>query len=340
MSTVTVAAEPGAGRTRRSLDPGVVGGLGRLFALVVLMAIMSFVSPVFLGVRNLSTILTNACVMIILGVGETIAIVTRGADLSIGSVLTITSVVAAIMVKAGVFYGWAILAALAFGLALGLLNGFMIAVVGLPSFVSTYGLLWALFGFAYLILNGYVIYGFDPAFRFVGNGQLFGIVPMPIVVMLVVVAAGVFVMRKTTLGRKFYAVGANPDVAKMSGVNVSRTTIVAFGISGLLAAVAGIVQVARINACQADIGQPYLLPTLATVAMGGTSFAGGQGGVVGTVIGALIMTVVQNAMNLLGVPALWREAIIGALIIVTVLTDISLRKRLTTVRTKGAGQVA
>lgn len=330
--TTAAAAELSVRRSLRTVDPNLVASLGRLIALIILMVIMSFVSPVFLGLRNLSTILTNACIMIILGVGETIAIVTRGPDLSIGSVLTITSVLAAIMVKANIWFGWAILAALAFGVLLGVLNGFMIAIVGLPSFISTYGLLWALFGFAYLMLNGYVIYGFDPAFRFIGNGVLFDTVPMPIVVMIVVVAAGIFVMKKTTLGRKLYAVGANPDVAKMSGINVERTTIVAFGISGLLAALAGIVQVARINACQADIGQHYLLPTLATVAMGGTSFAGGQGGVIGTVIGALIMTVVQNAMNLMGVPALWRDAIIGVLIIVTVLTDMFLRKRFERIR--------
>lgn len=328
MTTITVADKPARARVG-AVDPKVLGDLGRLAALVALMAIMSFVSPVFLTMRNLSSIVTNASVMIIVGVGMTVAIVTRGPDLSVGSILTITSVIAAIMVKANVFFGFAIVAAIAFGIVLGMLNGFMIAKVGLPSFISTYGLLWALFGFAYLILNGYVIYGFDPAFRFIGNGLLFDVVPMPIVVMVLVVAAASFVMNKTTLGRRLYAVGANPDVAKMSGIDVSRTIIVAFAISGMLSALAGVVLVARINACQADIGAPYLLPTLAAVFMGGTSPAGGQGGVVGTVIGALIMSIVQNAMNLLGVPAVWREAIIGALIIVTVLTDMSLRKRFT-----------
>jgi ribose transport system permease protein len=172
------------------------------------------------------------------------------------------------------------------------------------------------------------VYDFDPAFRFVGNGYLFGVVPMPIIVMLAVVAVGYFVLKKTTLGRSFYAVGANKDAARMSGINVGKTTLYAFAISGLLSAVAGIVLVARINACQADIGRNYLLPTLATVYMGGTRATGGQGGVIGTVVGAIIMTVVENGMNLLGVPSVWRTAIIGALIIITVLANLWVSKKL------------
>jgi len=311
-----------------AFDPGTLSGLGRLVALFLACLVMSIVSPVFFSARNLSNIITNACVMTILGVGLTITTITCGPDLSVGSTMTITSVIAAIMVKSGIFFGWAILAALVLGLLLGLLNGILIAKIGIPVFVSTYGLQWAIFGFAYVILKGYVIYDFDPLFRFVGNGYLFDVIPMPIIVMLVVVALGYFILKKTTLGRRFYAVGANRDMAKMSGVNVGMTTIWAFIICGFLSAVAGIVLVARINACQADIGKNYLLPTIATVYMGGTSAAGGKGGVFGTLIGALIMTVVENGMNLIGVPSVWRGTIIGALIIITVLVNIYLDKKL------------
>jgi len=299
-----------------------------LFALILICVIMSMLSPVFFSARNLSNIITNACIMTILGVGLTITIITCGPDLSVGSILTITSVIAAIMLKAGIFFGWAILAALALGILLGLLNGLMISKIGIPSFISTYGLQWAVFGFAYVILKGYVVYDFDPAFRFVGNGYLFDVIPMPIIVMLGVVIVGFIILKKTTLGRTFYAVGANKEAAKMSGINVEKTMIYAFIICGLLSAVGGIVLVARINACQADIGKNYLLPTIATVYMGGTRAAGGQGGVIGTLIGALIMTVVENGMNLMGVPSVWRGAIIGALIIITVLVNQWLNKKL------------
>jgi ribose transport system permease protein len=310
------------------IEPTTWASVGRVLALVVLCIAIGAFSPVFFSERNISITVTNACVLIILGVGNTITIITRGPDLSTGSILTITAVVAALMVKAGIFFGFAFGAALLFGAALGLLNGLMIARVGLPPFISTYGLQWAVFGFAYAILKGYVVYDFEPDFRYIGNHNLFGFLPMPIVVMVVVVLAGYFLLRKTTFGRRCYAVGANTDAAYMSGIDVGKTVIIAFIISGVLAALGGLVLVARINAIQADIGAQYLLTTIAVVYMGGTSATGGQGGVFGTVVGALIMTVVENAMNLFGVPSMWRNSIVGALIIVTVLIDLQLKRRI------------
>lgn len=324
---------PKTGARSRS-NPSFLAGLGRFGALAVLIAVGALVSDVFLSGRNISNIVTNASVMIILGVGQTIAIITNGPDLSAGSVLTICAVIATLMVKQlGVFFPVAILAALVLGMFLGYLNGYMIARIGIPSFISTYGLQWAVFGFAYVILKGYVIYDFDTAFRFIGNGYLFGTIPMPIVVMVLVVAGGVFMLRKTVLGRELYAVGANRVAARMSGVDTERKIMQAFILSGALAALAGIVLVARINAVQADIGKNYVLPVIAAVFMGGTSPTGGRGSLVGTVIGALIITVVQNGMNLLAVDSVWRDAVIGVLIILTVLIDIAMQKRLTRVQT-------
>ncbi len=327
MSIQTAVIQPFR-RKLSQVEPTTWASAGRVLALVVLCIAIGMFSPVFFSERNISITVTNACVLIILGVGNTITIITRGPDLSTGSILTITAVVAALMVKAGIFFGFAFGAALLFGAAIGLVNGLMIARVGLPSFISTYGLQWAVFGFAYAILKGYVVYDFEPDFRYIGNHNLFGFLPMPIVVMVLVVLAGYFLLRKTTLGRRFYAVGANTDAAYMSGIDVSKTVIIAFVISGVLAALGGLVLVARINAIQADIGAQYLLTTIAVVYMGGTSATGGQGGVFGTVVGALIMTVVENAMNLFGVPSMWRNSIVGALIIVTVLIDLQLKRRI------------
>ena len=327
MSIQTAVIQPFR-RKLSQVEPTTWASAGRVLALVVLCIAIGMFSPVFFSERNISITVTNACVLIILGVGNTITIITRGPDRSTGSILTITAVVAALMVKAGIFFGFAFGAALLFGAAIGLVNGLMIARVGLPSFISTYGLQWAVFGFAYAILKGYVVYDFEPDFRYIGNHNLFGFLPMPIVVMVLVVLAGYFLLRKTTLGRRFYAVGANTDAAYMSGIDVSKTVIIAFVISGVLAALGGLVLVARINAIQADIGAQYLLTTIAVVYMGGTSATGGQGGVFGTVVGALIMTVVENAMNLFGVPSMWRNSIVGALIIVTVLIDLQLKRRI------------
>jgi ribose transport system permease protein len=312
----------------KSPDLTYLPGLGRILALALICVVMSFAAPAFLTSRNLVLILTNTCINAILGVGLTITIITCGPDLSVGSILSITAVIATSMSKAGIPFYWAFLAAIVLGLCFGLLNGFLIAKIGIPSFISTYGLQWALFGFAYVILNGIVLYDFEPAYRFVGNASLLNVIPMPIVVMLVVVSLAHFMMTKTSMGRVFLATGANRDAAQMSGINTQKVILSAFAISGVLAAVAGIVLTARINACQADIGKELLLPSIATVYMGGTRATGGEGNVFGTLAGALIMTVVENSMNLLGVPSVWRSAIVGVIIIATVMVNLALSRRI------------
>lgn len=317
--------------TRRKglrLPAGSMSALGRVAVLAAIIVLGCLIDPSFLSLRNISNNVTNASILIVLGIGQTIAIITNGPDLSSGSIMTISAVVASILMKNfQVNFVLAILAALALGGLLGSLNGYMIAYVGLPSFISTYGLQWAVFGFAYVILQGYVLYDFNEAFRFIGNGNLFGFLQMPIVIMLILVILGIFVLRRTNFGRKCYAVGSNRTCATMSGINSKKVIVGAFVLSGALSAFAGVLFVARMNAVQADIGNAYLLPVLATVYMGGTSAAGGSGGILGTVVGALVITIVTNCMNLLAVPSEWRDAIIGVLIIVTVLLDSMVNKR-------------
>lgn len=304
-----------------------MSAIGRLAVLIAIIVLGCFIDESFLMSRNISNNLTNASILIVLGIGQTIAIITNGPDLSSGSIMTICAVVAAILMKNfEVHFIIAIIAALGLGGLLGSLNGYMIAYVGLPSFISTYGLQWAVFGFAYVILQGYVLYDFNETFRFIGNGVLFEnwfgtFLQMPIVIMVILVTMGLFFLRKTNFGRKCYAVGSNRTCATMSGINSKTVILRAFTLSGVLSACAGILFVARNNAVQADIGNAYLLPVLATVYMGGTSAAGGSGGILGTVVGALVITIVTNCMNLLAVPSEWRDAIIGVLIIATVLID-------------------
>jgi len=308
-------------------------GAARFMVLVGVCFVMSVLTRsdeygfVFLNMNNLLNIVRNASILIIIGVGETITLTARDVDLSVGSVLSLTSVVAAIMLnRYGIPFPLAILAALLIGAVLGLINGLLITYVGLPPFIATYGTLWVLFGFAYLILQGAVIYGFPAGFRVIGNGHLFGI-PMPIVVMTVVFLTGYFLLHHTTLGRRFFATGANIETARMSGIKVERVIIAAYAISGFLAAVAGLVLIAYTNGSEARIGDSYLLPVMAVVVMGGTSLAGGQGNLVGTLVAALIMAVIHNGMNILAVPAIWQSLVVGLLIIGTVLADQGLRKR-------------
>jgi len=314
-------------------DAPWMSSIGRFVALIFVMILMTFLtrSPdqgfVFLNIDNLLNVVRNASILIIIGIGETIVLTAKDVDLSIGSIISLTGVVAAIMMnKMGLSIPVAILSGLIIGALLGLVNGLLITFVGLPPFIATYGMLWVLFGFAYLILQGAVVYGFPEAFRFMGNGRLFGI-PMPIIVMAIVFVAAYLLLNHTTLGRRFFAAGANPEAAKMSGIKVNQTVIIAYVISGFLSALAGLVLIAYSNGADNIFGSSYLLPVMAVVVMGGTSLAGGQGSLTGTLIAALIMATINNGMNILAVPGTWQKLVVGTMIIGAVLLDLWIRKR-------------
>lgn len=309
---------------RIALSPAI----SRVLILVALFIFGCIIDPSFLSLRNIGNNLANASILIILGVGETVAIITAGPDLSSGSIMTMGAVVSAILMKSyNVNFVIAIICGLLVGGLIGALNGFMIAYIKLPAFISTYGLQWAVFGFAYVLLNGYVLYSFDDDFRFIGNGIIFKYFSMTTVCMVVIVIIGILLLKKTTFGRKCYSVGSNPVQARMSGIDTKKVILKAFIFSGVMSAAAGILYVARMNSVQSDIGSAYLLNVLAAVYMGGTSAAGGEGGIPGTIIGALAMQIVLNCINLLALPSELRDAVIGVLIIVTVLLDTVVRKQ-------------
>ena len=303
--------------------------LSRIAVLAVIIILGCVIDPSFLSLRNIGNNLANASILIILGVGETVAIITAGPDLSAGSIMTMGGVITAILLKNyNVPFVIAILAGILTGMLIGALNGYMIAYIRIPAFISTYGLQWAVFGFAYVTLQGYVLYGFNDNFRFLGNGIIFRYLSMATVCMIVIVALGILLLRFTTFGRKCYSVGSNATQAIMSGIDSRKVVLKAFIFSGAMSAFAGILYVARMNSVQSDIGSPYLLNVLAAVYMGGTSAAGGEGGIPGTIIGALAMTMITNCMNLLAVPSELRDAVIGVLIISTVLLDTFIRRRM------------
>lgn len=322
MSDISVA-RPRAGR----LDLRFLYSGSRLIVLALLCIGMTILSPVFFTPTNLLNVLTVASVLIILAIGQTTVILTAGIDLSIGAVVSICGVLTGIMLRAGVPFPLVIVATLILGSVLGFFNGLMVAIVRLPAFVATYGMMWVASGFALVLLNGIVISAFDPTFRFLGVGNVFGI-PTPIIVMLLFWSLAYTLLRRTTFGRSLYAVGANPEAARMSGIKKDRTLILVYLFSGFMSALGAVVLVARVNASEPNMGDAYLLPTVAAVVIGGTSLFGGQGGLVGTMIGALIMTIVQNGMVLLGIKSEWQTFVLGALIVVAVLLDQWVRKSL------------
>jgi ribose transport system permease protein len=313
-------------KVRLNIDIRMLNSLSRVLILVMLSLGMSLLSPVFLTSRNIVNIFTTASIPAILAIAQTLVILTANIDLSIGSIFAIAGVTSAVLMKSSnIPAPYAVLAGLAMGASLGLINGLLVAVIKLPPFIATYGVSFTAYGLASGILKGYVIYGFPDAFRFIGSGKFYGI-PMAIILAVIVVFLMWLLLTRTTFGRRVFALGANAEAARMSGINTMGVLILVYVLSGLIAAFAGIVQIARINAADVELGSALLQPAIAAVVIGGTSMYGGEGGVWGTVVGALTMTIIQNALVLVGVPTLWQQFILGLFIIVAVLADQAVRR--------------
>jgi len=296
-----------------------LSSLSRLATIIVLLVVLFLVSPAFLSVQNLVNIVRQASLLFLLASGLTIVILTAGIDLSIGSVLALSASVAANFIQQGWIWGGSLLG-LMIGAACGFLNGLMVALVGLPPFIATYGMLWIAAGFAQVFMKGEIISGFPSGFRFLGAGHAAG-VPVPILVMVLVLVACLFALRRTNFGRYVYVIGANREAARLSGINIRGNLLLVYSLSGLFSAFAGLVYVSRINAVESTIGETLLLPALAAVCIGGTSLFGGEGGIAGTLIGALIMTLVTNGMNLLNVSPYWQSFVMGAIVVLSVAVD-------------------
>lgn len=301
----------------------------RVLALFVLSLGIAFLSPNFLKTANLMNVVRQASPQIIMAIGMTVVFLTAGIDLSMGSVTTLVSIVTAFaMVNMDVNWVLATLAGLLVGALSGLANGLLIAKVKLPPPVATYGMLWIGRGLAFAIMGATPIYGFPEAFRYMGVGYL-AKVPMPIWIMLAIaVLVGLF-LNFTTLGRSIYAVGGNAAAARASGIPADRVLIYVYVISGLMAAVTGVILCARLGAVDQNLGAPFLLPAIASPVMGGTSMTGGQGGVTGAILGSLIMVVVTNGMNLLGISSLWQQFVVGLVVVLAVWLDGIVKRRQT-----------
>jgi ribose transport system permease protein len=281
--------------------------------------LLAALSPHFFTWTNLINVLRQASLQFLLSAGLTLCILTAGIDLSVGAVLGLSACLAAALIAGGHLW-WGMLAAPAVGAACGLGNGVMVAYARLPAFIATYGMLWIAHGLAYVFMKGQVIHGFPQGFRFVGAGFV-GPIPAPILAALLVLMALHGMLHYTRLGRAIYAIGGNPRAARLSGMPVQRYLAVVYGLSGLLAAFAGLVVIARVNAADSGTGEDLLLPAIAAVVLGGTSLFGGSGGIAGTAIGSLILAVVVNGMNLLGVKTFWQAFVMGTIVIVSVLAD-------------------
>lgn len=293
--------------------------------LVVLVLAACVLSPYFLDLRNIMNVLRGASVLAIVAVGMTLVILSRGVDLSAGSILGLSGAVLALVATTDPRI--AIVAALAVGVGVGLLNGMLVAWVGLQPFIATVATLIAARGMVYIVSDGANIIVRDPPrwFEAIGSGHL-GPVPVPILIAAAVVLLFAFILTQTPFGRHVYAVGANEEAARLYGVNVKLTKILVYAISGLLAALASIIQVSRLTVAEPNAGQLLELDAISATLIGGTTFDGGVGGVPGTVLGVLILAVLGNLLNLKGVSPFVQMVLQGGIIVVAVVVS-ELRQR-------------
>jgi ribose transport system permease protein len=300
--------------------------LGTLFGLIGLILVMWVLSPHFLTVPNLVNIAQQTSINAIIAVGLTFVIITAGIDLSVGSIVAFSGVVLASALEAGLPMSLAIILGLGVGLICGLINGSLIAYGKLPPFIATLGMMSVARGAALMYTQGRPISGFDLNFRSIATGEIM-FIPVPVILMILVYLIAHFILTHTKLGRYTYAIGGNEEAALLSGINVMRYKACVYGICGALSGLAAVMLTARLNSAQPIAGMMYELDAIAATVIGGTSLMGGEGRIVGTLIGALIMGVLRNGLNLLGVSSFLQQTIIGAVIIIAVLIDTTIKRR-------------
>ena len=312
-----------------------IGEYGAFIALAFLFILLSIISPEFRTGSNLLNLLRQASFNGLIAFGMTLVILSDGIDLSVGSIFALAAIIAAELIMAGLNAVLAIVIALVAGVVLGLVSGFLVAKCRLQAFIATLITMTAYRGLAYIITEGKPISRLAENavsgsffFKALGKGNvlLFEAVKIPIPAIILVVAFLIvfFVLTKTTFGRRIYATGSNAKCANLVGVNTAKIKIACYGISGFLAALAGLMMCSRVNSAQPTFGDGYELDAIAATALGGTSMSGGRGKITGTIAGVLIIAVLNNGLNILGVESYYQDVIKALVILVAVLSD---RKR-------------
>jgi ribose transport system permease protein len=293
---------------------------GTFAVFVVLCAVISALTPHFFTVSNLLNVAQQTVINALIAVGLTFVIISGGIDLSVGSILAFAGVVMAHTLRLGWPLPLAMLAGVTVGAGCGLVNGLLMSFGRLPPFIATLGMMSVARGGALLATDGRPVSGFDESFRWLATGQVAAI-PVPVLVMVLVYAAAHFTLQRTKFGRYTYAIGGNEEASLLSGVPVRLYKIGIYVLCGALAALSSVLLTARLNSAQPIAGLSYELDAIAATVIGGTSLMGGQGSVIGTLIGALIMGVLRNGLNLLGVSSFIQQVVIGVVIIAAVLLD-------------------
>ena len=292
--------------------------LGIVVALIATVLVFTAIDRAFFSGYNLVNIFLQSSITAILAIAETLVIITAGIDLSIGSALALTAVVAGLLMKAGFGLPLAIFGSVLTGAAAGLLNGALVTLTGITPFVVTLGTMSIFSGLALIASGGQTVYGLPQAFNELLAGSA-GAIPIPIIIALIVLVITSVIMRSTKLGEYMIAIGGAKEVARLAGINVMLYTAAAYVIASVLAAIAGLVTIARLGAADPILGQDLLLPAIAAAVMGGADLMGGEGSMLGAVVGALLIATLQAGLTFLNVQAFYQQVAIGVVIILALL---------------------
>ncbi|MEY8339146.1 ABC transporter permease [Lachnospiraceae bacterium 62-35] len=296
----------------------ILSQYSRVLLLLLIIGILAILKPeAFWNWGNITTVIfQQAPFTMLMSFGMTLAIVTKGIDKSMGSVLVLSNVIAATFVKnEQILLG--ILIALMIGIICGICNGLLITKAGIPPFVATYGVDFITLGLAYVYTGGVSIYGFSDEFRKISTFSIAGITSLAMITFIILLNLQ-FMMKRTAFGRGVYLAGTNFEATMLSGIDGKKTIIIVYMINGLLAAVTGILYMARLNAADPGISGNFTLDSIAATLIGGNSFIGGEGSVTNAAVGALIIVFIRNGMNILGVETTWQQAAIGFVILASI----------------------
>ncbi|MCP3763656.1 ABC transporter permease [Domibacillus sp. A3M-37] len=326
LSTVT-NNNPDAGLHKESKAAVIFKKYGMLLILIALVALMTALEPNFINSNNIINIVRQMSVIGIVAIGVTFIIITSGIDLSSGSVIALTSVIVATFAQEGTYpLIVALLVAVAIGAGTGLFNGFLVTKGNIAPFIVTLGMMTAARGLALLYSGGRPIGGLSDSLLFLGQGMIAGI-PVPVIIFAIIGVISYVLLNKTRFGKYVYAIGGNEQAAMIAGVNVTKVKILVYTFNGLLVGIAGLILTARIASGQPTAGTMYELDAIAAAVIGGTSLTGGIGTIGGTIIGALIIGVMNNGLDLMNVSSYWQQILKGAIITVAVYVDARKHKK-------------
>lgn len=297
-----------------------------LIGLVLLCAIITFVTPSFLSLSNITNVFTQVSVNAIIAVGMTFVILTGGIDLSVGSTLAISGALSASIIKSTGSVTLAIIVAALVGIAIGLVNGLLISKGKLQAFIATLATMTIFRGATLVFTNGTPISKLPEKFVNIGNGKI-GFMPIPVIITVIVSIIAIYVLSQTRFGRYLYALGGNEDSARLSGINTDKIKTLVYVVSGFASSIAGAIITSRIASASPNAGTSFELDAIAAVVIGGTSLAGGEGKITGTLIGALIIGVLNNGLNLMNVSPFYQSIVKGLVILIAVLLDKKSRKK-------------